>query len=74
MMDLTKLGALFFQVLRLLAALAIMLAATVLPVFYLAVADAESLWSLVFVLGFMVLCVFVAYLLVRPLIKGPKSS
>jgi membrane protein YdbS with pleckstrin-like domain len=72
MMDLPKLGALFLQVLRLLAALAIMLAATVLPVFYLAVA--ESLWSLVFVLGFMVLCVFVAYLLVRPLIKGPKSS
>ena len=72
MMDLPKLGALFLQELRLLAALAIMLAATVLPVFYLAVA--ESLWSLVFVLGFMVLCVFVAYLLVRPLIKGPKPS
>ena len=72
MMNLPKLGALFLQVLRLLAALAIMLAATVLPVFYLTVA--ESLWSLVFVLGFMVLCVFVAYLLVRPLIKAPKSS
>lgn len=72
MMDLPKLGALFLQVLRLLAALALMLAATVLPVFCLF--SESPLWSLVFVLGFMVLCVFVAYLLVRPLIKGAKSS
>lgn len=72
MMDLPKLGTLFFQLLRLVAALTVMLAGTVPPVFDLAVA--ESLWSLVFVLGFMVLCVFVAYLLVRPLIKGPKPN
>ena len=70
MMDLPKVGALSLQALRLVAGLIVMLAGTVLPVFYLAVA--ESLWSLAFVLGFMVLCVFVAYLLIRPLIKGPK--
>lgn len=72
MMDRHKLGALFLQVLRLVAALAVMLAGTVLPLLFVVVAD--EAWELIPALGFAALCVLVAYLLVRPLLKVAKSS
>lgn len=72
MMETRKLSALFVQVLRLVAGLAVMLAGTVLPLSYIVVMD--SAWGFLPAMGFAALCVFLAYLLIRPLIKGPKSS
>jgi len=60
----------FLRVLSSLAALAIVLAGTVLPVAYIAVMD--SAWGFVPALGFVALCWLAAFPLLRFAIKGPK--
>ena len=68
----SQLSTIFLRVLSGVAGLVAILMGTVLPVLFMVSADYA--WELIPILGFVALCGFVAYLLIRFATKGPKPS